>query len=467
MNTHNIHFSSALRRMLVLTALALGLATAAAFAQSPILNPFGGVPAAPERGGFYLYDVAVFGQYSSTIVPLSYAFAPGSSTLGADEAIGGSATLGWSHPGPKGQVSMFYSPSYIGMVHYSGLNSFNQTLSFSASRRLAARWSFTFSAAANDSTIEQLLFSPTFFSNIASIPANASDLSAALLNGTPTNSQLASLITGAPLPDAPTRALLYGMRILTATGRTSLNYQYSPRTSVRIGFGLLRLQDLPSGNSVERNALLGQSTSGSIDATIVHFLTPRTQIGATVTASRNFSRLQDAYIDTGSGFIARTLTQHWFVQGQAGIGTIRPVQQTGFTPTGPEYIAGGSVGYHEHSHTLIASVNRTAGDAYAYGAGSTITAQAAWNWHRRGSPWALYSTFGEQQFLGVNSRNATGWLASAGFSRALSPQMALQAQYAFLNDSLSSFSGTVFSNSVSVHSVRVALVWSPIAHLWR
>lgn len=449
---------------MLLAALSLG--GTAAFAQSPILNPFGGAPAPPERGGFYLYNVAVFGQYSSSVVPLSYAFTPGSAALGSDEAIGGSAMLGWSHPGPKGQLSLYYSPSYIGMVHYSGLNSFNQTLSFSASRRLSPRWNFGFSAAANDSTLAQYLFAPTVLSNVASVPATASDLNTALLNGIPQNNQLASLLTGAPLAESAANAALYGMRVLTATGQASLAYAYSPRLSIRIGFNVLRLQDLPSQGTAALGYVLPKSTSGSVNTTILYRLSPRTQTGVSTTATRTFSRFADAYITMVTGFAARTLSPHWFVQGQAGIGTITLVGQQQFAvPAGPEYIAGGSVGYKKSAHTLVASVTRTTGDAYAYGAGYTLTTQAVWNWHRRGSPWALYGSSGQQRFYGLNSgNNVTAWISTAGFSRALSAQLGLQAQYAFLKDSLAGFG---VPNSISIHSVRVALVWSPMAHLWR
>lgn len=457
----------AARRAMVLMA-ALSAGGTAGLAQS-IVNPFGGVPETPERGGFYMYNVSAFTQYSSRIVPLRYAFSPGGASLESDEAIGGSATFGWNHPAPRGQLSLVYSPSYIGMVRYSQLNSLNQTLSFSASRKLRPRWSFGFSTAANDSTIEQYLFAPTLVSSAAAIPATAADLNAALLNGTSNNNQLASLLTGATLPDSPARSLLYGARVLTATAKTNLVYAYSPRTSLRFGISALRLQNLPSQSTPRRDYLIPHSTAVTVDAELIYLLSPSTQTGLTVTSGHAFSRIQDAYTTTFSGFVGKPFSMHWFAQAHGGLGTITPVRQTFALPNGLQYLAGGSLGYRRAPHTLIASITRTIGDVYAYGAGSTLTTQAAWNWHRAGSGWALYAGFGQQRIMGIQSRNVVGWIASAGLSRDLSPQLALQAQYAYLSDSLTAFGIPVAGvrNTVSQHSVRVALVWSPMARLPR
>lgn len=456
-----VHKLQPVRRAFALATVFLG--GTAGFAQSPIPNPFGGAPPAPERGGFYLYNAALFGQYSSSVMPVSAAYAAGNARLEGDGIVGGAVGLGWRRPAPKGDISVFYNPSYTGMAHHSALNALNQTLSVSASRRLAARWYLSLSAAAGDNSIAQFLFTPALLGNVAAAPATAAGLSAAL-NGIPKNAQLASLLGGASAAESPARAVLYGNRVLTTTGRAGLNYAWSPRLSLRLGFTMQRFEDRPDRSASRRNALLSKSVSGAAEAAFVYLLTPRTQTGVTLAVSRNVSRLQDAYIGTASAFVSRTLSRHWFAQAQGGAGTIAPARQLYPLSTGLKYIAGGSLGYRRREHTFIASVHRLAGDAYAYGAGSTLETEAAWNWRRPGSGWVFFGSFGRQRFFGSGSRDAVGWLAAAGLSRALSAQMALQAQYAFMNNFLSNAPRT---NSVSAHSVRVAVVWSPVARLWR
>ena len=110
------------------------------------------------------------------------------------------------------------------------------------------------------SNLQQLLFSPTVASSVASVPSTFDDLAAAMVAGKYTNNQLAAILTGSPLPTSPEQAYIYGQRIFTATLGTNVAWSPTTRTSFHVAVSGTRAQNMkstdiatgaPSGISLE------------------------------------------------------------------------------------------------------------------------------------------------------------------------------------------------------------------------
>src|SRR5215813_13205864 len=64
------------------------------------------------RDGFHLYNVSLFGGYSSSANPLAQSALPQQGNLGADENYGASFEVGWQHHREKDNFTINYNGSY-------------------------------------------------------------------------------------------------------------------------------------------------------------------------------------------------------------------------------------------------------------------------------------------------------------------------------------------------------------------
>jgi hypothetical protein len=93
----------------------------------------------------------------------------------------------------------------------------------------------------------------------------------------------------------------------------------------------------------------------------------------------------------------RSFTQHWSAGIRGGAGYIQPSGDHGYPSAASlQYIAGGTLGYSTLEHTFSLSSDHTVGDAYGFGATSTIASSFSWGWFRHGSRWSLRSTVTQQ-----------------------------------------------------------------------
>ena len=187
---------------------------------------------AGELGGLHLVGVSVFGGYSTSAYPqagINLSAAPGLGNLGGDASYGATASLGWQWNRAQTNISVLYSGTYDGMIRYSDLNAYNQSLSISAVRMLTPKWTFNLSASGSDNSVAQYLFQPSSVSVLTQVPSSFDDLAAAVAIGQFSNAQVASLFTGAPVMQLPGRSLLAGSRILSYSAQASLGYALSSR----------------------------------------------------------------------------------------------------------------------------------------------------------------------------------------------------------------------------------------------
>ena len=130
-------------------------------------------------------------------------------------------------------------------------------------------------------------------------------------------------------------------------------------------------------------------------------------------------------------------------------------------PSGPQYLAGGSLSFKTGSHAFLLAADRTIADPYGLGASSLFTTSAGWNWGRRGRGWRINASGGLQQIhqqTGAGSQNVSGWQGNVGFTQNLAKGMSLNLAYAYAQNSVP-FVGLPVRQAT--HGVRVGLGWTP------
>jgi hypothetical protein len=419
----------------------------------------------PQLGGLHLLGVSVYSGYSTTAYPqtgFDLNAATGAGNLGADISYGASASLGWQRHRDKTDISVMYTGTYGGMVRYSGLNAYGQSLAIAASRMLTPRWTLNFSAAGQDATLAQFLYQPSTLSIISQVPATFDDLAAALAVGQYSNAQVASMLTGAPVMQAPGRSLLMGNRVLSYTAQATAAYALSSRLNLHFASFAAAGQTRFGGQDgvAASNFVMPRSLGANAGVGISYALSPRTEVGANVDADRTVNHFQAAYLSTASAFLGRKMGMHWFLRVQGGATYSEITQQAFGTPTTRQMVGAGSLGFRTNTHTLVASYNRSATDTFGFAVGTVTTTSGAWNWRRAGSRWSLTASFGEQQTRSTGFTSFSGWQTTAGIFTNLNPHTTVTAQYVYLNSS-GTYLGTF--NNLAIQSVRLSLGWAPQA----
>jgi hypothetical protein len=417
-----------------------------------------------EIGGLHLVGLSVFGGYSTSAYPqagINLSAAPGVGNLGGDTSYGATASLGWKWNRQKANISVLYSGTYGGMVRYSNLDAYNQSLSISAVRTLTPKWTFNLTASGTDNSVAQYLFQPSSISVLAQVPSSFDDLAAAVAVGQFSNAQVASMLTGAPVMQLPGRSLLAASRILSYSAQAGLGYALSSRLRLQFATFTAAGQNRIGGqqeNAVPANYVLPRSFGANAGIGFTYSLSPRTEVGAEVQGNRTVNRYQSAYITSATGSLGRKMGMHWFLRMQGGATYSDFTQQTIGTPKTSQIVGGGALGFQTRTHTLLASYNRTATDNFGFAVGTITAMSGAWNWRRTGSKWGLSASFAQQQTRNAGFTSLSGWQASGGVSTTLSPHTTLSAQYVYLHDA-GNYAGVY--NNYSVQSVRLSLGWAP------
>ena len=352
-----------------------------------------------------------------------------------------------------------YTPSYDASLRYTAANSMNHYLTFGLIHDLGPRWTFTSGGTAFTARWDQFLFEPTQFSSLSQVPGSFDDFVKGLLQGSYTNSQIASILTGAPGLESPASTLLYGTRLMSANLRTGFTFQKSARLNFHGTVGGTRTQHLNTGEpNTTGFFLLPETTSAYATLGVGYEASPRTEVSFESTSTRMFSRYEDAYVSSGTGVISRVLGRRWIAQARGGAGTIIPVHHTFAYSPGAHYLAGATLTFKTSSNTFMGSIDRTITDSYGLGALSATVASGAWNWHMPGHSWWVYST-GRYEMLGnLGNHNLNAWLASVGISRKLVPHTIGRIGYVYGRDS-GFYSGAI--TNLALEGVQVVISWIP------
>lgn len=375
----------------------------------------------------------------------------------------GTASMGWARQGQSSQISVVYSPSMVRSFNLSGYQSLNHSLSAYGQGRLGAKWGLSGSFQGIASDFSQLLFTQTSAGRLSSAQASFDDLVSAILGNTAGNSQLAAVAGAAPLASSPEAAYLFGSRLLSVGMATALVYEHSTRSSFRLSFNGVQTQFLNDRDSVnpaadQLSSQLLRSTSGMGSLNWSYALTPRSTLGANLSAVRTFSGIQDGYTTHVTVSLGRKMTPNLFLRGMAGMGRYVPVTDLFQQGSFAQHEFGGGVGYKLYSHTLVASFDRSVSDIFGLGANATITGTGAWTWRRPGSSISVSGTGGYSQLTGPRFLNSGSWTGFAALSKALDAHSVISVAFRYLQYPQQLF---VLGPDRTQTGVIITYSWSP------
>ena len=430
-------------------------------------NMFSTVTQELDRAGFGLYDISVFGGYTASRTP---AFDPSGALIsdyGFHSIIGGaSASIGWrTRKSDTWHLVIRYNPSYYYQDSSTGFHRSrfmpNQNLMLNWSKPIATKWTLGASLSVAAGQYNQLLLLSDPSQILAGSPGTPGQLAGAVLTGAGTNANLNATATGANATIAGQQNLLYGNRFITGTGQVHLGYQANERLNVSGSFGVSRMQHL--NDSVDPTPyLLTQSTYLNGSLGMGYLLSPRTNIFASIGYSRGLSSIADTPSANLNFGVGRTVTDHLFVRGSAGLGYILPGGQ-GHSFQRTNWQAAAGVGYRILRQSFVGSVSRTVADSFGLGADATIVASAGWNWHPVSGRWGLTAGGAEQRFT-QTVYGRQGYRVMGGVYTMLKERISMNLSYGYGSGTsallTASNTPTIPYNSIS-HSIRLTIGWSP------
>jgi hypothetical protein len=428
------------------------------------LNPLGA-----HRGGLHLYGVSVFGGYFVGGYPAAFGLLSAFPSVQPQSGgmYGASTDLGWSKSGQRSGVSLSYHASYFGGSQGSGFVG-SQGVNFQTSKKLGERWTADFGGTAGVSDMFESLFAPNAYSSLAMVPGSFEELAAAVFGGNVSNSQFASVLTGAAIQSSPASTVLYGSHFFYTAARSSVSYAPSTRVHFSIDVTGTRNQHLSDSGPVGNNPyFLQQSTSVAGGFSMTYSVTPRTQAGFSLSTSWATSALMDSYSTSAQLTLSRTLSTHWFASLHGGGGRMTTLRTTYQVPRTVQVLASGTLGYRFRAGTFMISAERGLADTYALSASSELSAMGTFNWSRAGVPWFLNVSGGYSQMQLVGRPDLTSWRTQVGLGRRLNRQTSLQIQYAY--NGYSNYAGYAGAPpglyDLNQSGVQVVLSWKPHGYL--
>lgn len=411
--------------------------------------------------GFFVERAAFFSNYYSSGMGDGAGNLPTQpGLLGSDFAFTGTTTMRYVKLSERNQFRLSYTPSYTARAHYSDWNSFDHDATLGFTRHISPRLLMNFDLGATVRSLQQFHFGGSALGQV--IDPSLGLAGAGSASGLDSNLLPASA-------ESPAGMLLYGNRVFTGVANLGFRYSLSPRLALNVSFGAIRTQHLSSSaDGVDDRYAIAQSTSGSGSIGLTYDLTQRTQVGVSSDSMRQVSTIQDAYLTSTSGFIARSLGRHWNVRLSAGTG-ITTVLRRAYAdfPTAPYVIGGGTLGYHTRSHTFSANVSRRGGDSYGVGSGTSVSVGGSWDWADLRNRWQVSTAVNRQYLQGTGSlQNLPSWHVTAAITKSLTREFALTTQYSYITSGYA-FAANAFTPTQ--HALRVGIVWTPLvpALHWR
>ena len=425
-----------------------------------------------KRRGLQLYRVQTSGSYMSHANPVDQTSIGLGVNLNSDVFTQTSAMLGWTLPGAASDLTIVYAPTYNRSTNYPEWNRLNHFFSLHGRAgkpvKKFGRWSLDLSTKVDASNFETFLFTPTAISQSVTTPGTLTDLRGVISQRQFVSGELASTITNvSAMVEAPAQLLFYGSQVFTASAVAVLQYSYSPRLSLQMTMEGTRFQPIHSTapRNVENfNPLVFRSTSVGASVGMNYNISPKTIFSWTADSKRIYSPAMDAFSNTMSTGLSRTIGRRWFVDGRFGLGFVQPVSNSP-VPTGLQYSGGGSIGYKMRSHTLLVDVTRSVSETLAFGAGSSVASSAAWRWEPVRSKWSFDTAVTRQKVDGLSAGSLNSWRGHARLSRMIGRQLMIYSQYSRL-----SYDGNLNMLQryrVDIDGVQVSLAWLPLPNLFR
>lgn len=411
------------------------------------------------HNGIGIYGVSVFTGYSSSFYPAN-SLNLGSlaaSGLHGDVSYGASASVGWQHHRRGTDITVLYSGTYIGNGHYSRFNAYDQSINLGLSKSLSPKWVFSFSADGESNSLTNFVLRPTNLAVLSQVAADPNDLAAAFTGAQFSSSQAASMLGGTVVP---MQALLLSERILSYSAQASVTYAATSRLSFRFGSVTASGEQFSNKNNpAVPNYRIPTSLGVNGGVGFSYALSPRTNIGADLSETRQVNYYQSVYVTNASGSLGRRFSPRWFGTINGGGAYTRVTSQTfGGSPQGRQMTGGASLGFRAYSSTLLASYSRGASETYGFATGTYTSAGGSWYRRRPGSRMSLETSFANVKTYNTGYANVSGWQAGAAVSEQMSNHMNLSLAYAYMKNT-----GAYLGNPVDfgVHSVRLSFGWAP------
>jgi hypothetical protein len=445
----------------VMPALLFGQSEADAQSNLP------GVPESILR----VQGVSVYGGYYTSGMPVGFETSGQNTLPGPTVMAGSTITIGGLSSRERSSLDWSYSPSYFSTVYSDNKGvpnhgSLNHRLNVNWNRKLGSKWTLFTSVNGFLASLEQLYFAPGLLSSVAAMPTTFDGLAAAILAGKFTDPQLAALLTGSPVQASPEQAFPYGTRLMNAAVDMGLAWAPSGRTTLALTLTGTRTQRVDGAGTTGANQAISgltlpQITNAAASMSWSYSVSPRTQISVQAISNRTFSRIQQGYASNMNFSIGRRLSRRLFVQAKGGGGTLTYSHVSYAQPKTAQYLFGGNIGFKTSSHTLLAGYDRTLGDAYGLGSGTTGSATAGWSWQRPGSTWSASAGASYQQLNNPLFRNTRSWRVNAGLSRFIGDHVVTSCQYVYFQ--LPADMRIVGRQNVE-NGVLLSLAWVPSQH---
>lgn len=352
---------------------------------------------------------------------------------------GGAADFSWSTPGEHGRVSLDYRIGYNAHPQAPSSNGFDQTASFLARSDPNRRFMVTVSASGRSVRTATLLFQawPSSW-----MPTGGAGSSAA------------PVVDGLDLGG---NMSLYGVGLKTLAAGAGFRFSQSRRLTWRADMRGNRVIPGSGGELGQQSrSVYPAATLAGLDAGLSYSLSRRTSLDAATQLFRSYSTL-DRYQTAGGSFtITRQLGLNLFGRASAGYGALSDLR--GGANTRHSYTGAAGLGTTVNGHTVSVLAQRSLGDQYGLGAGSTQGGRLDWGWTSRNQVWAATSGLGYSHLTGRNVSSLNLWSYNGRLSRRLTRQLSWM-----LEAGVASQPGQAVRSRANLghRGMRVSLLWHP------
>jgi hypothetical protein len=449
-----------------------GMVASGSVGQDPFTGNrnMGGMMGAPvamapsNLNGFGLFSVTGFGGWATypSFDPQAARFTNlGSSMTGASASMGYGKVLG-----ERSRFSLVYTPGVIVRPTDLGRSRANHMLGVNLSHGLTPRLSMNFGVNASYAEFDQFAFTPAQYSLVTSAPGSFDDLINAIAGGQYSNSQIASLLTGAPVLESAARSSIYGNQALTANANFRLGYSATPRLHIGFNSGVNRYQNVGiKGDDLGRGAALARTTGANGSLNIGYSITNRTSIGATLAANHTLSSIVQSTFLTYTGNVSQRIGQRVFATVSAGSGSVINNSRRLNTNYGSRYLVNGSLAVQAtNTQTFMAQVGRTFIDQFGLGVRYTQNATGSWSYAPQGGLWSATLFAGQMFSNRAASASLNSFFTGLGLGRRLGNNFGLSGQYFYArtNNTLgAAIFGAASQGEFERNGVRVSITWFP------
>jgi hypothetical protein len=432
-------------------------------------GPVGGAVTAPppDASGFGIYSVSATTtvinepSYISTSLTGNYRLQNQMNTY-----MGGTASFGYVKTlGERSRFYILYAPGFSVLPQDLSQSTMSHRLNMNFSDELSSRWDFHFALNASYAELQEYAFEAAQIGQVAQVPGSMEDFLNGVLNGQYNNTQIASLLTGAPILEAPARSSIYGNETLTISASTSLGYKISPRLSMTFLGTSTRNQIVGTAGDSFLQPLAPVTTTGSGGVTLSYELTPQSSIAFSARVQRTLSQVSDGNYYSGTGTYTRRIGQRWGLGLTGGGGSTRfsDLNVANYRPSA-NYIASGNLIFQATPHQAISvTAGRTFIDDYGLGLTSTQTAGIHWTCSLPELKWSAMVGVTYNKSSQNASQSVQGYGAYLGINRMVAAHQGVgfQAFYFHSSNDLSELAAIPTAVIYNEAGVRAVYTWFP------